>query len=445
MSETGSLHKVRSRRSHRKSRLGCANCKKRRVKCDEKKPTCSNCLQHSIDCDFGTRSGSEASTPPARRYQFRQSKYQQTASPSPQSLVQSQDEPFPHTTTSIATQCDIPPTPDNGGGISLADLHLFHHFTTTTCTTLADPSSPSTRHLWQSVIPSWGITFPSILHLILTLSALHLASLHPSAPTKYTAQADQHFTFGVRSVTAVLALDTLDSANCQLIYISAVLICFAYFARGPRAGEFLVFSAAGKSEWLVLLHGVRTILEQKQAEIFTGALEPDTSKEPKRHTQQPGPDHDDDDDDDDDDEEEEWVRRLDDELARHLDHLHSIRTLITSQIATPDRDNYLETLDVLGTCFRDAYAIRKAGDFEIDLMPYVMGWTFRLPAVIIERLEAHEPVALVILAHWAILLTYMRGVWFMRGWDAHIVSGVRGCLAEGFEPWVEWPKGVVSS
>ncbi|CAG8898031.1 unnamed protein product [Penicillium egyptiacum] len=41
-----------SRRSHRKSRAGCVNCKQRRVKCDEAKPGCLRCQKHGIDCDY---------------------------------------------------------------------------------------------------------------------------------------------------------------------------------------------------------------------------------------------------------------------------------------------------------------------------------------------------------------------------------------------------------
>ncbi|KAJ0420964.1 hypothetical protein BJY00DRAFT_119215 [Aspergillus carlsbadensis] len=418
MSDTDSLQKIRSRRTHRKSRLGCGNCKKRRVKCDEKKPTCSNCLQHSIECDFTARSASESLTPPARRYQFRQSKYQQVASPSPQ--VQE-----PEKTTSAAVQCDIPPIPDKGG-ISLSDLHLFHHFTTTTYRTFGGESD-ATQRLWQSHIPAWGISFPSILHLILAFSALHLASLHPDRRDEYVAQADQHFTFGVRSVTSVLALDTLDSENCQLIYMSAVLICFTYFARGPREGEFLVFSAGGKSEWLVLLHGVRAILAQKQSEIFTGDLEP-VAKEQKPQGK-----------------DDINIPRLDSEFSQHTALLHEVRLLVSTDVTTADRDFYLAALDDLTNCFGDAQESVKAGECTTEIMPFAMGWTFRLPAVMIDRLEAREPVALVILAHWAILLRYMRGVWFMEGWDAHIVSGIRACLPQEFRRWVEWPAVVVSS
>ncbi|KAJ5436034.1 Aflatoxin biosynthesis regulatory protein [Penicillium cf. griseofulvum] len=44
-----------SRRSHRKSRTGCVNCKQRRVKCDEAKPHCLRCQKHGIECDYSSQ------------------------------------------------------------------------------------------------------------------------------------------------------------------------------------------------------------------------------------------------------------------------------------------------------------------------------------------------------------------------------------------------------
>ncbi|RFU79646.1 hypothetical protein TARUN_2587 [Trichoderma arundinaceum] len=43
---------VRKRKTHRKSRLGCGNCKIRSVKCDEAKPTCRRCQASGFTCNY---------------------------------------------------------------------------------------------------------------------------------------------------------------------------------------------------------------------------------------------------------------------------------------------------------------------------------------------------------------------------------------------------------
>ncbi|OAA57686.1 Zn(2)-C6 fungal-type DNA-binding domain protein [Cordyceps fumosorosea ARSEF 2679] len=46
---------VRQRKPHRKSRLGCVNCKLRGVKCDESKPTCSRCTSTGLWCTYSAQ------------------------------------------------------------------------------------------------------------------------------------------------------------------------------------------------------------------------------------------------------------------------------------------------------------------------------------------------------------------------------------------------------
>lgn len=40
----------RIRRYHKRSRLGCDNCKRRRVKCNEQAPTCDACAKEGVKC-----------------------------------------------------------------------------------------------------------------------------------------------------------------------------------------------------------------------------------------------------------------------------------------------------------------------------------------------------------------------------------------------------------
>ena len=44
-----------TRRGHFKSRLGCFNCKKRRVKCNEQRPLCAPCQRLGLRCQYPPR------------------------------------------------------------------------------------------------------------------------------------------------------------------------------------------------------------------------------------------------------------------------------------------------------------------------------------------------------------------------------------------------------
>lgn len=49
-----------TRRTHKKSRAGCLTCRQKRVKCDERQPSCMYCSRRNLDCTYET-------SPPARR------------------------------------------------------------------------------------------------------------------------------------------------------------------------------------------------------------------------------------------------------------------------------------------------------------------------------------------------------------------------------------------
>jgi hypothetical protein len=42
------------RRGHTKSRRGCFNCKRRRIKCQENRPACGHCVKTGLKCEYPT-------------------------------------------------------------------------------------------------------------------------------------------------------------------------------------------------------------------------------------------------------------------------------------------------------------------------------------------------------------------------------------------------------
>lgn len=52
MAEEKKDKKVPRRKKHRNSKLGCATCKRRRVKCLQDLPACTNCVKHRVHCDY---------------------------------------------------------------------------------------------------------------------------------------------------------------------------------------------------------------------------------------------------------------------------------------------------------------------------------------------------------------------------------------------------------
>ncbi|PVI00572.1 hypothetical protein DM02DRAFT_671889 [Periconia macrospinosa] len=231
------------RRSHRKSRFGCNNCKLRRVKCDEGKPECKNCRHRRIRCNFAT-----ATTP-------------DSGSSHPLSSA----EP----TASPINEASLVPT-----DLGLPEIELIYHWTAATAKTLSlqDPGAK----FWQTNVTETALTHYYLLHLIFAITALHLAYCRPSRHEEYTAKANQHYDKALPAVTSELS--RLNHDNCDAVLLSVQLISFVGWARGPQPGEFLAFSSANeRSEWLIFFRGIRSTLETLDYNSFKKSLLPQMS------------------------------------------------------------------------------------------------------------------------------------------------------------------------
>ncbi|KAJ5107353.1 hypothetical protein N7456_004028 [Penicillium angulare] len=392
-------------------------------KCDEKRPSCVNCLNHDIACSFESQESSAVSSPQpetpepaeARLQPTRYKPYQYPTGELKQTfkLFKRIEKQTP-STNSIGTQCNISNDLSTASIISPEDLRLFHHFTISTFRTMRhDDHDP--QNLWQDHLPEWGIEFKPILHLILALSALHKGYKTPALREKYIAQADDHFTFGMRSVTSVLS--QLDSENCQQIYMSAVMICFIYFGRGPRTGDYLVFSDQGPAEWIILMNGVKLIVTNHHEKIFSGLLEPKGERVKY-----------------------ELTPAMRSEFHDHSVHLQAVERFIGEQESDQvERDMYLSSTKGLFEIMDDVYEKVSGGLDGVMIMDLLIGWLYRRPDEFVHLLEQKDPLSLVILAYWAVLLRYMESSWFMQGWAAHVLSGISNSLKEEYWPWIQWP------
>ncbi|KAJ5689924.1 hypothetical protein N7462_004316 [Penicillium macrosclerotiorum] len=394
------------------------------LQCDEKKPTCTNCSNHEIECSFSNNAPvtpasdshspiTTISEPSPEQIKTRSSQryvpYHFSAGGVQQTFKLAKPKRKPEITShSTGTQCDPPPLEN----ISFSDLQLFHHYTISTYRTMNDDNDEN--GVWQNHLVQWGMEFPSIMHLILALSALHLAHEQPTVRDYYVQKADDHFTFGVRSVTGVLA--QLNANNCQKIYMAAVLVCFIYFGRGPRPGEYLIFSDSGPAEWKVLMGGVKMILASHHNRVFSGVLKPTGDARERLLSSS---------------------MRL--ALNEHTVRVQMLERLVEQHGDPSAREMYAAAIENLLEIMIEVYEQRSMGDAGVALMHLLIGWIYRLPDELVSLLELKDPCALVILAYWALLLKYMESTWFMVGWSQHVLSGIMASLPPEFGSWIEWP------
>lgn len=304
------------------------------------------------------------------------------------------------------SQSGYPAAPSLPGALqplNVADLELLHHYVTQTAETIGNV------HLWGEDVPRLAFQHHCILRAILSLSAFHVARQRPFQSPKFLNLAERHYEVAVREATKMLPSLNID--NCQALYIMTVLICFAGFAKGPGKGDLLVVAGEGAVPFQVLMRGTRMVLDTiGTGVVLSGILA--TKIQPARPQA-----------------ETTW----DASLVAIRDDLIPAAGL--------DAEVVKQCQDAL-TRLAESYEETALGpDGHIHVQSeysVVLRWPYQLEPRFIEIIEDRDPVALVILAHWALLLRTLETerFWFLQGWSSHLLNEIGGIIPMEYLSWV---------
>ncbi|KAF2002450.1 hypothetical protein P154DRAFT_618522 [Amniculicola lignicola CBS 123094] len=368
---------VGTRRSHRKSRNGCASCKRRRIKCDETKPQCSNCTKHAVSCDY--------------------------PSPVSQSPMPTQLSPASSTTVSG----------DELRGVEWGPItaELMHHWSTSTSCTLSE--EPTLQTFMQVTVPHIAFGHEHVLHMILAISALHLSRLRPDQERFYTEHGERHYQAGVTK--AIPALSDLNEENCHSVFMFAALYNVCTLAKGPKKGEYLVFSDSGPAALQILFQGILSVLSRYSVAVLDGPLaplvRPGVIAAARTRNELPS-------------QEEDLLEYLSDRICQMNDSKED------QQI----QDAAMEHLKLL---FSSCYGID--GQKRRVEMQDIGVWWYRCTFGLTALLQKSNHSALAIVAHACIVLNEISEHWIMRGWIPHLLGGIYERMPLEYRCWIDEP------
>ncbi|KAE8146727.1 C6 zinc finger domain protein [Aspergillus avenaceus] len=381
------------RKPHRKSRHGCLECKRRRVKCDESRPVCSNCAKRLSECEYessssllwaneelnrakSARSGSEASQPPDVTCEMTD-----TSGPFSQ----------PDSVSSHST-------------LNLSDLELMMQWCNSTYQVLT--RNDKTDVIWRFRVPEEALSYPCLMHGILALSAIQIAR------TRDDHQRSSYLNAAVTHQSQALAsfrekLNDINDANAKAMFaLSSVVVVYAFGY--PRALNW-------DDPWmcidelvqiLVLSRGVQQVLNQATPAIRDS----------------------------------DWciLLRLDEYFASlprddlsALERLRELNTYCSTRNSTHDTDTYSIAIDYL-------MDMTAAGYGGLSSITVAARWAIKLKPPFVVHVRERDPLALVILAHFCALLHRLRYDWCVDQWIFRLPKAIWQVLDEYWRPYVQW-------
>ncbi|ORX95731.1 hypothetical protein BCR34DRAFT_579117 [Clohesyomyces aquaticus] len=375
-----------SRRTHQKSRHGCAQCKTAHVKCDEKRPVCGRCMRSGKECIFRMLSTSSG---------------QVLASPTAISISSTSRANLPFGNPPINAPATGRWSP------SWQDLQLLHHYTVATYVTIADHDH--IRELWQTTVPRMALKYEFLMHGLLSVAALHLASSHPESDTSYTDAAICHHDLALAEYR--VQLNDIDSENCSALFACStmvILFAFGFSLSRVHCGAGIQRPVQEITNIFVLLRGSYALIQESWHWLETGELS-----------------------------------------LLFQERAGDASTVLPHEVMASFRrlEEFLESAEA-DFQEKSVYqtAIRRLKECFVSVLPnhadkgLVLSWPMLVEPVYIVFLTEERPMALVILAHYATVLDTVKSSWWALGWGKQLLLDICQLLSEEYQSLVWWPQ-----
>ena len=283
------------------------------------------------------------------------------------------------------------------------NLRLMHHFTVSAHRAIA-PSQGAVA-VWRELIPQLAFEYDFLLHGILAVSALHLA---------LTSQVDKlaNSALALRHYTAALALfrPHLDSITSSNIYPLFAFSCVVpvYIFGYPHVSQFPTNPLPEMLDMISVMRGCADI-------VMSGFEWLDSS--PFKHLLLPKPN--------------DPPRALATEIEHALTGLQERNHQTTTRPAL--RDAYDTAIETLWESFK------LAGDMRGEKST-ALPFPVKLPAEVLMMMREGDPMALIILAHYGVILHWLdldTAPW-MKRWGSTTINAVSETVGDDWHEYIAW-------
>jgi hypothetical protein len=304
------------------------------------------------------------------------------------------------------------------------------HWTVTTSRTIM--MRPAVWDLYQRTGPEVAVSFPSAMHIMLAISALHLAYLRPLERQKWISLSSRHQQHAIQQLSGVI--QNITRQNIVPVFLTSALLpvacvadmCLAVHtpANPPTLDDLIsIFS---------LIRGVRDILWPIWPWLSEPDIQPIIAPIIDRYFLHDNENY-----------------PLPAPLAERIDVLRNECLEQHANYHDGSKEACHFALLELEKVVRDVAYMppssepghdpdwRKRRDVELGVL---MKWQTTVSATYVNLLKKRHTGALVVLAHWVMLVVHLGEKWFLEGWVESAFGLIEAALPEAERRWVDWPR-----
>lgn len=246
---------------------------------------------------------------------------------------------------------------------------------------------------------------------MLALTSLHMAYLHPTEAKEYEKRAAHHQSLALPLFRS--ALTNVTESSSHALYACGHLVIKYSFA-SPQSRRNLIFSPAvgTPSEFIGLLRGAFTMHGYAETWLSNGPLGFCLEKPL--------------------DENPDFSQNPDDSYLAQLLYL---------LLADSSEDSNLCCAAL--NSLRRLLAMAATPGQTVTIKTLTYSWPVQVPQKYITLISERKPKALIVLAHYCVMLKMLDSFWFMEGCAARILEQCRQNLESQWHRYIEWPLSVV--
>jgi hypothetical protein len=335
---------------------------------------------------------------------------------------------------------------DSPSAIPSSFEDLLPHYESTTSLTIGNGSQE--KYVWQSQIPQIAAEHQFLVKCVLSISSLHFGHLYevkdqPEQSRYWNAvaasqmnQALFDYRLEINSVTPrnVAALFASSALTAVYLFRSSVMD-FKSLRAAISSHNSYSSEVAGKMLSCVVgtmwgLRGPLEILTEGWRWLINGEIQSVASRKWWPKTREPANSYARD--------EDERLRRIENFWVQ-TDRQYDPRSNHLSQALSLLRESYALVSQLLSLKVSKV----SQGVEVLDDRGAIFSWVTRVPQEYIRLVEARDRDALVILAHYAVLLKRMETVWWVEGLDSNFVIAIAMALGSEHQKLIKWPAHLV--
>ena len=292
-------------------------------------------------------------------------------------------------------------------GLTNHDLELMMHWCSTTYHSVSLDSTA--EWIWQTIVPQEAMHHPFLLHGILALSALDQANAsNGKIREEHLKVAQRHQTRATAGLTCVRRLgDHLSLSACNAVFAYSCIMIYYTLAspllvKPPRRSRTL----DNLCQVLVQTRESIDIMIQVIDRVKDGELGPLIQKDESRP-------------------------KMPDTSRLAILSIRRLNAILASRHPRHETDVYEATMEHLSSALE---RLAEGGEPTV----IAIRWIFRIPSRFILLVRERQSFALVILAHFAVIMHSLRGQWWMGDWGMNVLEDIGQTLDVEWRQSISW-------